>query len=239
MNVDKINYRDGDTELQGHLAYDPGIAGKRPLVLVSHAWAGQGDFERDKAEALADLGYVGFALDMYGKGVRGQSIAENSKLMQPFVEDRARLRQRMRAGLDAAREHALVDGARVAAIGFCFGGLCALDLARSGADVRGVVSFHGLLKPPELTDNPETISAKILALHGHDDPMVPPEAVAAFAREMSAAGADWQIHIYGGTMHAFSNPAANDPGFGTVYQADADRRSWVSMKNFLGELFAD
>lgn len=238
METQKLRYRDGDGDLEGTLVYDGGIPGKRPLVLVAHAWAGQSDLERGKAAKLAELGYVGFALDMYGRGVLGKDAAENSALMTPFMEDRALLRRRIQAGLAAARAHELVDPARVGAIGFCFGGLCVLDLARSGAELTGVVSFHGLLGAPGLGDNPERISAKVLALHGHDDPMVQPDKVAAFAAEMTGLGVDWQVHVYGGTMHAFTNPAANDPGFGTVYSARADRRSWAAMTDFFAEIFA-
>jgi dienelactone hydrolase len=128
-----------------------------------------------------------------------------------------------------------VDDSRIAAIGFCFGGLCSLDLARAGADLKGVVSFHGLLGA--LDDNSHPIKAKILALHGHDDPMVPVEQVIAFEKEMTKAGADWQLHTFGNTQHAFTNPLANNPDFGTVYQPEADKRSWILMENFLAEIF--
>jgi dienelactone hydrolase len=182
------------------------------------------------------LGYVGFAVDMYGKGILGSGPEENARLMQPLMEDRAMLQKRMQAALHAVKSLPWVDDGKIAAIGFCFGGLCVLDLARTGAGIKGVVSFHGLLVAPGNTQG-NAIKAKVLALHGHDDPMVPPEQVLAFEREMTEAGADWQLHTYGHTMHAFTNPAANNPDFGTVYQADADRRSWQAMQNFLAELF--
>ena len=235
MHTETILYKEGDQELEGYCAWDDSIEGPRPAVLVSHAWGGPGDFERGKAEALAELGYVGFALDVYGKGKRGDNPDVNSKLMAPFLEDRALLERRMHAGLDAVRGVATVDSARVGAIGFCFGGLCVLDLARSAADVRGVVSFHGLLGGREgmATD----IKSKVLVLHGHDDGFVPKEQFDEFCAEMTTAGADWQIHQYGGTVHAFTNPNANDPEFGTVYNQDADRRSWITMKNFFEECF--
>lgn len=237
MKNEKIAYKEGDKELEAHLVYDPASTGKRPAVLIAHAWGGLKDFERQKAEELAKLGYVGFALDLYGKGIEGNSVEENSKLMQPFMADRSLIRRRMLAGLDAARGHAMVDTDRIAVIGYCFGGLCALDLARTGADVVGAVSFHGLLTPPDSTDSAK-IKAKILVLHGHDDPMVPPAQVASLAKEMTDAGVDWQVHIYGHTLHAFTNPEINDPkGLGAAYNAAADRRSWVSMKNFLTEVF--
>jgi dienelactone hydrolase len=173
---------------------------------------------------------------MYGKGVLGTSPEQNMKLMQPFMADRAMLQQRMNAALAAVRLMPWVDDTNIAAIGFCFGGLCSLDLARTSADIKGVVSFHGLLTAPDNTLG-NTIKAKILALHGHDDPMVPPEQVLAFEQEMTEAGADWQLHSYGNTMHGFTNPLANDPAFGAIYKADADRRSWMAMQNFLTEIF--
>lgn len=235
IQIRPIEYHHGDVVLEAFLAWDGAHSSPRPAVMVSHAWGGRDAFACDKARALAELGYVGFALDMYGKGVLGTGVEENSRLMSPFMTDRALLQGRMLAALDAARIQPEVDPARVAAIGFCFGGLCVLDLARSGADVRGVVSFHGLLSPPEYAGS-AAIRAKVLALHGWDDPMATPEQVLAFTREMSEAGVDWQIHAYGGTVHAFTNPLANDPAFGTVYKATADRRSWASMRDFLEEV---
>lgn len=234
MRTEKIGYRDGEVELEGHLALPAYDTAKKPVVLVAHAFLGQSDFERDKAEALAELGWAGFALDVYGKGVLASGPEEGGELMRPFLDDRALLRRRLLAGLEAVRTHPRVDGERVAAIGFCFGGLCVLDLARSGADVRGVVAFHGLFHPPGLP--PEPIRAKVLALHGYDDPMATPDQLRAFCDEMTEAGADWQVHVYGGTMHAFTNPAANDPQRGTVFQPVADRRSWAAMRTFLEEV---
>ncbi|MDD5114582.1 MAG: dienelactone hydrolase family protein [Methylobacter sp.] len=232
-----IGYLDGDVLLEAYFAFDDAITERRPAVLISHAWGGRDDFVAEKANKLAELGYVGFALDMYGKGVLGNSPEQNSKLMQPFMADRGLLQKRIKAALYAVRLLPWVDDSKIAAMGFCFGGLCVLDLARAGADLKGVVSFHGLLGAP---DNLEanSIKAKVLALHGHDDPMGLVEQVLAFEQEMTKAGADWQLHTYGHTMHAFTNPKANDPAFGTVYQANADKRSWLAMKNFLAEVFA-
>ncbi|MGV3593526.1 MAG: dienelactone hydrolase family protein [Gammaproteobacteria bacterium] len=230
-----LEYRDGDTVLEAYVAL-PAAGGKRPAVLVSHAWAGRDAFECDKADKLAELGYVGIAIDNYGKGVLGRTMEENSALMTPFVQDRAKLRRRLLAGVAAAAKLPQVDAAKMAAIGFCFGGLCVLDMARSGADLRGVVSFHGLFRQSEVPN--EKIRAKILALHGHDDPMVPPDAVLALEQELSSAGADWQIHAYGGTMHAFTNPDANAPQNGMQYNPIAAARAWTSMKNFLAEVLA-
>jgi dienelactone hydrolase len=232
--IEKLGWTVDGQEFQGHAVWEG--AGKKPAVLVCHAWGGQGDFEQRRAAELAALGYVGMAMDVYGRDKRGESREACTALMSPLMADRALLQRRLLAGLAAARGLPVVDGARVAAIGFCFGGLCALDLARSGANVRGVVAFHGLFHPSPLPRQP--ITAKVLALHGYDDPMAKPEALVAFCNEMTAAGVDWQVHVYGGTMHAFTNPVANDPAFGTVYQARADARSRHAMESFLAEIFA-
>lgn len=231
-----IDYRDGETLLEGRLAWNEQVKGPRPGILIAHAWSGRSDYEDGKADALARLGYAAFALDLYGKGVRGGSPEENASLMQPFLDDRAMLQQRLLLSLDILRQQPEVDGSRVAAIGFCFGGLCVLDIARSGADLAGVVSFHGLFAAPENLRGSHA-RARILVLHGWDDPMAPPEAVMGLAAELTALGADWQLHAYGSTQHAFTNPAANDPVRGTVYDEVADRRSWQAMNNFLDELF--
>ncbi len=232
-----VNYLDGETLLEAFFAYDDSFAGRRPAVLISHAWRGRDQFVDDKAQELAKLGYVAFALDMYGQGILGQSTAENAALMQPFMDDRQALQQRINAALYAIKRLPWTDDSKIAAIGFCFGGLCVLDLARMGANIKGVVSFHGLLMPPPQT-NSTNIQAKVLALHGHDDPMVTQEQVQAFMQEMTQLKADWQLHHYGHTMHAFTNPEANDPEFGTVYNAMAEQRAWQSMQNFLSEIFA-
>lgn len=230
-----LDYKHADTLLSGFLACDDALSYPRPAVLVSHAWAGRDEFVCAKAIRLAELGYVGFALDLYGKGVLGRTRDENARLMQPFLSDRAFLQGRMVAALEFVRGLPQVDSTRIGAIGFCFGGLCVLDLARTGVDLRGVVSFHGLLSPPDNIQG-RPIQAKILVLHGYEDPMVPPEQVMALARELTEAGADWQIHMYGNTLHAFTNPQANDLSFGTVYDENADRRSWQSMQQFLAEV---
>lgn len=231
-----IEYSDGDVVLEGMLAWDDSVPGPRPGILVSHAWGGRSDFEDGKANGLAGLGYVAFSLDLYGKGIRGSNAEENSALMQPFLDDRAMLQKRLLVSLTTLREQVEVDSSKVAAIGFCFGGLCVLDIARTGEDLAGVVSFHGLFGAPGNTDK-NSIRAKVLALHGWDDPMATPQDVIALSKEITAMGADWQLHAYGNTMHAFTNPAANDKVSGTVYDAAADRRSWIAMQNFLQELF--
>lgn len=236
LKTQKIEYQDGDVLLEGYYAYDDSSKEKRPTILVVHDWSGKNEFACHKAEQLANLGYAGFALDMYGKGKTGTTKEEKLALMTPLIEDRVKLQQRILAALDAAKKLEQTNSDQMGAIGFCFGGLCALDLARSGADVKGVVSFHGLLHAPEFTSE-KPIRAKILALHGFDDPMVTPDKVLAFGQEMTHAKVDWQLDVYGHTMHAFTNPLANDPGFGTVYDKKADSRSWIAMQSFFKEVF--
>jgi len=232
----EYEYSEGETTCKGYLAW-PDTPGPKACVLVAPAWGGRQAFENARAEKFAEMGYVGFAIDIYGDGITGGSVDENSKLMKPYLDDRALLQRRMQAAVAAASADERVDGDRIAAIGYCFGGLAVLDLARTGADVRGVVSMHGLFMPPGNTEGVR-IGAKVLALHGWDDPMVPPDAVVALAKELSEAGADWQLHAYGHTKHAFTHPEANDPDLGAIYSEDADRRSWIAAGNFLTEVLA-
>ncbi len=236
MHTKTIEYAAGDTELEGYLAYDPALKGRRPGVVVAHAWRGRDDFAAEKAVSLARLGYVGFAADVYGRGVFADTDEKALALMQPLVNDRKVLRARIGAAVRTLAEHHAADPRRLGAIGFCFGGLTALELARSGAAVRGVVSFHGLLGSPNPKDA-RNIRCKVLALHGNDDPLAPPADVAAFGREMTEAGVDWQMVVYGRTMHAFTNPAADDARKGLKYNVAADRRSWRAMRDFFEEVF--
>ena len=237
VRTQSIEYRDGKELFEAEMAWDDAAPGPQPGVLISHAWAGRGDFEGRKARLLAEQGYVGFALDLYGKGIRGGSIEENRALIKPFMDNRSMLQRRMQLALDQLRSQNQVDAAKTGAIGFCFGGLCVLDLARSGADIGGVVSFHGLLTPPGNTSD-KRIQARVLVMHGWDDPMARPEQLVALGNELTSMKADWQIHAFGNAMHAFTNPAANDADFGTVYQADADRRSWQLTQSFFAELWS-
>ena len=227
---------EGDT-LEAYLAVDSNRPNKLPAVMISHTWRGHSDFECDKARALAALGYVGFAIDLYGKGVVGQTPDESAALMQPFLDDRRKLQSRLIATLDTLKAQPEVAGDHIVAMGYCFGGLCVLDLARTGTELGGVASFHGLLEPPGNTTG-NKINTKVLILHGNDDPMAPTEHVIAIQNELTAAGADWQLHNYGNTMHAFTNPQANDPNFGTVYSESADKRSWRAFMQFLDEVCA-
>lgn len=232
-----IEYQHGDQLLEGLMAWDDAIATPRPAVAIAHTWAGRTEFEQGKAVKLAELGYVGFALDMYGKGIRGNNPEENTALMTPLMTDRSQLQQRMAVAIDVLGEQPEVDPSRVAAMGYCFGGLCVLDLARTGSDIKGVVSLHGLFAAPGNTAG-TNVKAKVLCLHGYADPMAEPASMLELATELTEAGADWQVHAYGNTVHAFTNPAADNAAMGTMYNASADHRSWTALLNFLEEVLA-
>ena len=234
MPTETIPYEEGGDAFDVFIAH-PDEPGFHPAVLICHAWGGRDAFAEQKAKELAELGYVGAAIDLYGLGKRGTDRASSSALMTPLLEDPPKLRRRIAAAFQAVRCLDGVDPDRMGAIGFCFGGMCALLGARMGLPLRGVVSFHGLLKIGEALE--EKVKAKLLVLHGQDDPMVPPADVGAFAEEMKRVNADWQLHAYPGVMHAFTNPKANDADFGTVYNEDADRRSWVEMTRFFEDVF--
>ena len=226
---------DGALTCKGVYYTPEGASGPLPVVLVTHAWDGLVEEVHDKAAKLADAGYIAFAIDIYGQGRTESDMAKLMDTLGPFLGDRALLTARMLAALEAARRIPGGDPAHIAAIGYCFGGTAVLDLARASDEVAGVVSFHGGLEGNELRSEP--ITASVLALHGEDDPLVPPQQVAAFKAEMTRRGADWQLVAYGDTMHGFTRPGANNPDFGTVYSAKADARSWRAMLDFFDEIF--
>jgi dienelactone hydrolase len=233
-----LEYRDGDTSLKGSYYLPEAATGPLPVVLVVPAWDGLVQEVHDKAQRLAADGYLALAVDVYGDGLTLDDMSQLEAVIGPFMADRKLLIRRMQAAVDAALTIPGVDAGRVGAMGYCFGGLCVLDLARAGGEtVRGVVSFHGALLAPD--PHPGLpVRASVLALHGNDDPLVPPEQVAGFMKEMDAHGADWQLVSYGGVMHAFTRPDANLPEAGAVYDADADRRSWRAMLDFFEEVLA-
>jgi dienelactone hydrolase len=231
-----IDYRDGDHVFEGKLAWDDDIAGPRPGVLVAHTIRGRSQFEEGKAELLAAVGCAGFAIDVYGKDAIGSEFDDCREMMESLRNERAVLQRRLLQAVQALRDQPEVDASRIAAIGYCFGGLCVLDIARTGEPLAGVVSFHGLLDAPGNTAG-NRIRARILALHGWDDPLATPEQAVAFGEELSSMGADWQLHCYGNVRHAFTNPAADASNRVTVYNDAADRRSWAAAQYFLSELF--
>lgn len=236
IRTETIEYKHGDVTLEGHLTYEDSFRGPRPGVLVVHQWKGLSDYEKQRSEMLARLGYVAFAVDIYGKGVRPQTVEAAGAEAGKFKNDRALLRARVNAGLEALRRHKLADARRVAAIGYCFGGTTVLELARSSAEVAGVVSFHGALDSPKPEDS-KNIKCKVLALHGADDPFVPDKDVAAFVAEMRGAKVDWQLVQYGGAVHSFTDWKADGSMPGAKYDERADKRSWEDMKQFLAEIF--
>lgn len=211
----------------------PSGPGPHPVVLVCHAWSGRSDLEEARAHELAALGYVGVAVDLYGVGRRGTDRASCAALMGELTSRPSELRARLQRAHREATRLPGVDASRSAILGFCFGGLCAILAARMGLPLRGAISVHGLLKIGEPLPGP--VQSRILILHGQDDPMVPTADVTAFAEEMKRIDADWELHAYSGVMHAFSNPAADDPDFGTVYHAEADRRSRRAIERFLAD----
>ncbi len=238
MKTETIKYHDGDVTLVGYLAFDEKQSGKRPGILVMPEAFGLGDHAKRRAERLAELGYVALAGDPYGDGAQAADLPGAMRLATPLFENPDRLRRRGRAALDKLASLPQVDSSRLAAMGFCMGGTFSLELARDGAPLRGVVSFHGGLqtqRPPA----PGAVKAKILVCTGADDPMVPVAQVNAFAEEMTRAGADWQIISYGGTVHSFTNVEADKVGMpGIKYNKSADERSWKAMKLFFDEIFA-
>ncbi len=240
IEAQTVEYQHGETRLVGYLAYPKEAKGSLPGVLVVHEWMGLNDYAKRRAEQLAELGYVALAADIYGDGKVAAGIEEARELAGSFRSDRPLWRARVAAGLEALKAQPLVDSGKVAAIGYCFGGTAVLELARGGAEVAGVVSFHGGLDTPTPEDA-KNIRAKVLVLHGADDPLVPDAQVTAFQQEMRQGGVDWQLIAYGGAVHGFTNPASGDDpsGRGVAYHALADARSWMAMRQFFAELFGE
>jgi dienelactone hydrolase len=234
-----IEYPHGDVTCIGEYFVPEGADTPLPVVLVVHAWDGLGDEVRDKAARLAQAGYITFAVDLYGNGKFYPDMAQLEEAVTPYIADRALLLGRMESAVAAAKAIPNVNPDRIAAMGYCFGGLAVLDLARAGrADVQAAIAFHGALMGNGL-DGPNKLPAKILVLHGEDDPLVPPEQVEAFKTEMKSKQVDWQFTSYGNTLHAFTRPDANMPDFGALYSASADRRSWQAMLALLAETYGD
>jgi dienelactone hydrolase len=234
----EVEYKHGDVTLRGYLAYDGAVDSIRPGILVIHEWWGLNDFAKEQARKLAEEGYIAFAADMYGDGKTVDTPQEAQALAGGFYQDRAMMRARAAAALDALRRQDSVDPQRFGAIGYCFGGTVALELARSGAAINAAVSLHGGLAT-DAQDDAGRIRASILVLTGAADPLVPAAEREAFIQEMESAKADYQMIIYGKAKHSFTNPEADKRNMPPVaYDADADRRSWEHMRVFFGEVFA-
>ena len=233
MHGESLEYRDGTTVCEGYVAR-AASAGKQPCVLIAHDWSGRLSHIDRMADEMAAQGYAGFAIDVYGRGNRGRIDADNSELMAPFIADRALLQRRLQAALEAAASLPFVDSQRMAIVGYCFGGLCALDLARGGdARLKAAISIHGVLtKPPGPSRH---IPASILVLHGWEDPYAPPRDVLELARELTEAGAEWELQAYGHALHAFTAENLNDPAKGLAYHAQAAARARRAQFTFLAE----
>lgn len=238
LKKETVTYKQGDTELRGYLVTDPSIKEKRPAVLVVHDWFGIGEYSKMRAEEVAKLGYTAMAVDIYGGGKLAGSTDEAGKLAGSFKGDRKLLRARIVAAFDHLKTVPGVDASRIACIGYCFGGTTSLELARSGAPVAGVVSFHGGLDSPTPEDA-KAIKCKVLVCHGAVDPFVSPEEIAGFQKEMNDAKVDYQFIAYSGAVHSFTHQGADKLNIpGAKYQENADKRSWQHMKDFFAEIFA-
>jgi dienelactone hydrolase len=229
-----IESRHGDVVLESVLTSEAS-AGPRPVVMIFPNFFGLDEVDDENAERIVALGYSAFGCDLYGKGRRGGTREDGFARMNPLRENRPLLQARMLHLLDVARGLPEIDGTKVAAIGFCFGGLCVLDLARTGAALDGVASFHGIFTPPGNIESPR-IGARVAVYHGWEDALVPPEDVVALGRELTGAGCDWQIHCFGGAVHSFTH--ARPPEEGIPFNALADKRSWHAAEGFLAECFA-
>jgi dienelactone hydrolase len=237
IKTENVNYKHANVPLIGFLAYDDASTAKRPGVVVVHAWMGLDDYSKKRAQQLAELGYVAFVADIYGPSQQPKDMAAAAKISSFYKGERNLLRGRVNAALETLKKQKFVDTNKLAAIGYCFGGTAVLELARAGAKINGVVSFHGGLDSPTPADG-KNIKAKVLVLQGADDPYVSPKDWAAFEEELRQAKVDWQLVKYGNAVHAFSDPGAgNDNTKGAAYNQAADLRSWQAMKDFFAEIF--
>jgi dienelactone hydrolase len=235
ITTNPVEYEHEGQSFEGLLVEPGDESTPRPVVFVLHDWQGRSAGQEGFARRLTAWGYASFAVDLYGKGKRGTTTEECQALMMPLMQDRALLRRRLLNVVEVVRQRPEIESANMAAIGFCFGGLCALDLARAGAPLNGVASFHGLFTPPGLPIA-HPFQSKVIAFHGWEDPFAPPDQILAFGKEFSDAGADWQLHAYGATKHGFMNESANNPAMGIVYQAETARRAWTELQAFLAEI---
>ncbi|MCP5510007.1 MAG: dienelactone hydrolase family protein [Chlamydiales bacterium] len=228
-----VDYQDGSVELEGYLAYSS--EQKQKTVLLCHAWAGRDAYICEKADLIASLGYTAFAIDVYGKNVLGTSAEENLQLKQPFLADRNLLKKRLMKGYEAACAELSVDEDQLVVLGFGFGGLCALDYARYIPTLRGVVCVYGHFECPSGASN-TSIKAKVLLLHGKDDPVVPPRELCAFEQELKGYGVDCESHVYPNSMHAFTTPSANCPEKGVAYNPETASQAWNCIQDFLNRV---
>lgn len=236
IKTEAVEYYDGKTPLEGFVAFDDSWQGQRPVVVIVHQWMGLSDYEKMRAQQLVQQGFVAFALDVYGKGVRPKNPDEAGKLSNLYKNNFKLYRQRMKAALDFIVKHKAVDPARVVYMGYCFGGMGALEAARADFPILGSVAFHGNVKSTSAREKKQ-VKAKLLVLHGAIDPFVPIKDVEAFMKEMNDARADYHVVLYSGAVHAFTQKeAGDDVSKGIAYNEVADRRSWIAFMNFLNEV---
>ena len=235
LTTRKIRHEHQGVTLEGYFACPRDVKAPLPSILIAPAWAGCNQQAMERANILARLGYAAFAIDLYGEGRVGQTREECNELMNSVAKDRSHLLERLLSTLATLKTQPEVDPNRVAALGYCFGGLCVLDLARADAPLRGVISLHGIFSAPEGAPTP-AIHAKVLVLHGFEDPMATPEQGIALAQELTQRGADWQLHCYGATLHACTNPEGNGKAFGAVFNPLTDERGWRLARDFLSEV---
>ncbi len=234
--AETVFYKEADTELEGFIAYPEKLTKKTPVVILVHEWTGLGDYVKGRAQELANLGYIAFGVDIYGKGIRPATPEEAGKVAGSYKSNRALLRARTQAALDYLKTVKMADTDRVVAVGYCFGGTTVLEMARAGQNIVGAVSFHGGLNADNLTDA-KNIKGQVLVLHGAVDPYVKPEEVATFEKEMNDNNVDWRLIKYANAVHSFTNKAAgNDNSKGAAYNELADKRSMVDFKSFLNEV---
>ena len=238
LKTETVEYRDGQIPLRGYMVWDDAVQGKRPGVILVHEWWGLNDYARQRADMLAELGYIAFAIDMYGEDRVTEHGKQASEWKRQITANVEQWQKRALLGKQILSRHPLVDPARIAAIGYCFGGATVMQMAYAGAQLKGVVSFHGSL-PVATEDQIPNIRAKILVAHGNADSFVPAARIADFKAALEKAGADWEMVVYGGAKHGFTNPGADGYGIaGLAYDETADRRSWQRMQAFLKEIFS-
>ena len=240
MQTKVIKYQQGDRTFKSYMAFDENKSGAQPTVIIVHAFDGITDFIKDYAADVVNAGYNAFCIDMFGEGEIFHDIDGCMSAIMPMIEDRALLQRRVLAGFEACKQQAEVDEHKLAAMGFCFGGMVCLDLARAGADVKAVVSLHGVMMPPENVELGE-FKAKALILHGFDDPQVPPDQLQVIADEFNSKNVDWQFVFFGHTKHAYTEPHAADIGgaaMGREHNADSAKRAFHYSLNLFAEVFA-
>lgn len=237
IQTEAVAYKDGSANLEGFIAYDDATKGKAPAVIIVHEWMGLEDFSKQKAREMAELGYIAFAADVYGKGIRPKDAKEAAEMAGKYKGDRNLMRSRAKAAYEALRKNPKVDPNRIVAMGYCFGGTTVLEMALAGLPLKGIVSFHGGLEFPKTLVDAKNIKTKLLILHGAVDPYVPADQVNSFLKALNDNKVDYQFVAYSGAVHSFTNPkAGDDPSKGAAYNAVADRRSTVAMKTFFEEV---